>query len=532
MAQEFDFIIVGAGSAGCVLANRLSARGDRVLLIEAGGTDWNPMFHIPLLTGTLLRGRYANWAYETEPEPALNNRRIRWPRGKVLGGSSSINGMVYIRGQAADFDSWAQTGLRGWSYADVLPYFRKSETFERDSEFHGKAGELPVTMPPARDPLSEAFIQAALAAGHKPTDDFNGASQEGAGRYDFTIKYGKRWSSAKSFLDPARARPNLTVMTKALVHRVLIENSRAVGVELSRGGAVETIRAAREVIVSGGAINSPQILMLSGIGDPDQLRRHEIEVTADLPGVGRNLQDHLLLRVEHACTQPITLARLMRTDRMAVALLRAWFLGTGPAARFPLDVGLFFRSDAALDLPDLQSHFLPGLSSMTLRLPGMAARRTEHGFMANLCQLRPESRGELTLASADPRAKPVIRANYLSATRDRQVMRAGVRALREVFRQKPFDPYRGPEISPGPAAQSDADLDRWMAATADTVFHPVGTCKMGLGRDAVVDGALRVHGVTGLRVVDASVMPTLTSGNTHAPTVMIAEKAADAILSA
>jgi len=365
------------------------------------------------------------------------------------------------------------------------------------------------------------------------TDDFNGPRQEGFGRYDFTIDRGRRWSAARAYLDPARARPNLRIVTRALLRRILVENHRAVGVEVAIGREVRTIRATREVILSCGTVNSPQALMLSGIGDGALLRRLGIPVVADLKAVGRNLQDHVLVRVEHACTEPVTLHHMTRADRAALALARALLFGSGPAASFPIEVGAYLRSDPALDEPDLQSFFLPGLSTATLRVPFLKAARAlhaGHGFFANVYQLRPESRGEILIRSADPREAPAIRPNYLSCARDRQVLRQGAKMLRQVFAQKAFDRFRGPELSPGPGVRTDAELDAWIARSASTVFHPVGTCRMGADEASVVDGALRLRGIDGLRVADASVMPSLPSGNTHAPTMMVAEKAAEFIL--
>ncbi|WP_372623329.1 GMC family oxidoreductase [Falsiroseomonas sp.] len=533
--READFIVVGAGSAGSVVASRLSASPThRVVLLEAGGSDRNPLFRVPLMSGVLLRNRYANWFYHTEPEPHLEGRRIFWPRGKVLGGSSTINGMVYTRGLPSDYDCWAQMGLPDWSFERVLPAFRRIERHHAGaSEWHGGEGPVPVSRPGTPHPLYDAYIAAGRAAGFPFTEDFNGPQPEGFGRYDFTTRRGERWSAARAFLDPARKRPNLRIVTGAHLLRVIVEGHRARGVEIATGGRVETIHAASEVILCCGTVNSPQALMLSGIGDGDLLRRLGIPVRADLKDVGRNLQDHLLVRVEHACTQPITLHRITRADRAAAALAHALLFGTGPAATFPIEAGAYLRSDPALDQPDLQSFFLPGLSSAALRLPFLPVARPRHdghGFFANVYQLRPESRGEIVLRSADPKEPPAIRPNYLSSLRDRQVLRAGAKILRDVFAQAPFDGFRGAELSPGPDVRTDAELDAWIARTADAVFHPVGTCRMGADDGAVVDGALRVRGVDGLRVADASIMPTMPSGNTHAPTMMVAEMAAGFIL--
>lgn len=533
--MEFDFIIVGAGSAGCVLANRLSARPDlKVLLLEAGGSDWNPLFRVPLMTGVLLRNRYANWFYRTEPEPHLGGRQLFWPRGRVLGGSSAINGMVYTRGTRLDYDSWSQIGLPEWSFDKVLPAFKRSESYHGGaSDFHGGDGPLPISRPNTPNPLFDAFLAAGQQAGHPLNPDFNGAQQEGVGRYDFTTHGGERWSAARAFLDPARSRPNLTIMTGARLLRVVTESGRATGVEILSGGQRQSLRARREVILSCGTVNSPAALMHSGIGDADRLRDLGITVVRDLKGVGQNLQDHLLARVEHVCLEPVTLYSTLRGDRAALALLRAMLFKSGPASSFPLECGAFLKSDPALDEPDLQSHFLPGLSTAALRLPFLVRQKVRyegHGFFANVYQLRPRSTGTVSIASADPLAAPQIRPNYLSDPTDLHVLREGVKALRRIFGQPAFDRFRGEELSPGPDIASDTQIETWLRGVADTVFHPIGTCKMGVDPLAVVDQHLRVHGLKGLRVVDASVMPRMPSSNTHAPTMMIAERAADFIL--
>ncbi len=535
--DDADVIVVGSGAAGGVLAARLSEDPHRrVLLLEAGGRGGNPLLRVPLMTGILLRSRLANWSYRTEPEAGLGGRATSIPRGKVLGGSTAINGMVWARGRPSDYDGWAQAGLTGWDSEAALAGFRRIERFQGgESDQHGGSGELPVTDAAVTHPLIDVFVAAGLQAGYPPTSDFNAPPHEGVGRYHFTIAGGRRWSTAQAFLKPAEGRANLRIVTRAHATKVVIERGRAVGVAALVGGKARVFRAA-EIVLCGGAINSPQLLMLSGIGPAEQLRAHGIDVIADVAGVGQNLHDHVLVRVEHACTQPITLQSLTRLDRAGLALAQALVFGTGPAASFPLAGGFMLRSDPSLEEADLQSHFLPGLTTATLRVPFLAGplRRGEgHGFMANVAQMRPESRGDVTLASADPLAAPRIRPNYLSDPRDREVLRRGVRILRDIFRQAAFDPYRGEELSPGSATQSDAELDAWIARTADTVHHAVGTCRMGTDSDlgAVVDARLRVRGIEGLRVADASVMPRITSGNTAAPSMLIGQRCADFIRS-
>jgi choline dehydrogenase len=459
----------------------------------------------------------------------MEGRRLFWPRGKVIGGSSSINGMVYVRGLPMDFDSWAQAGLPAWSWERVRPLFLRSQSHDGGaSEDHGGDGPLRTSRPPPFSPLSDVFVEAGRQAGHPTTHDFN-ASPEGFGRYDFNISGGQRWSTARAFLDPVRGRPNLEVVTRAHATRIAFAGDRAVAVEASVRGRPRRFAVDGEVLLCGGTVNSPQLLMLSGVGEADALRRLAIPVVADLPGVGRNLQDHVLVRVEHACTQPVTLHGLTRIDRAGLAFLQALLFRSGPMTRFPLESGAYLRSDPALDAPDIQSHFLPGLSTATLRLPGLRAppkRHDGHAFFANAYQMRPESRGEIALASADPFAAPAIRPNCLSARKDMLVLRRAIEMLRDVFAQSAFDPWRGRELAPGPDTRTAAEIESWIRRNADTVYHPVGTCRMGRGEDAVVDEALRVRGLRGVRVVDASIMPSITSTNTHATVIMIAEQAA------
>ena len=536
--DTYDFIVIGAGSAGCVLANRLSADSKHsVLLIEAGGYDRHPLVQLPMLMGKLMHSRIYNWHYETEPEQELDGRRIYWPRGKALGGTSTINGMIYVRGNARDYDRWAQMGLKGWSYADVLPYFRKSEAHDqRRDEFHGETGALTVCRARSRNSLFDTFIEAGKQAGYPFNDDFNGADQEGFGRYDFTIRKGKRCSTAKAFLRPAMARPNLTIAIGALTRRIIVEGGRAVGVELFAGGDVRIVRAQREIILSAGAVNSPQLLMLSGIGDADDLGRNGVESVHHLPGVGKNLQDHVDVCVVYEAVKPVTLFSDLRIDRLTLAILQGFLFGEGVATTFPYEGGAFMKSRPGLEAPDIQAHFMPALEkTANLHWPKPFKRaRVEdnHGMTIRVGPVNPESRGTISLRSADPRDPPRIQANYLKTEFDKQTTIAGVRMMREVMTQPAFDGIRGKEIAPGPDVQSESELKAWLKRAGGTTLHPVGTCKMGIDAMAVVDAELKVHGIDGLRVADASIMPIISSGNTNAPTIMIGEKAADMVLKA
>ncbi|WP_119461963.1 choline dehydrogenase [Rhodospirillaceae bacterium SYSU D60014] len=527
--NTYDYIIVGAGSAGCVLANRLSADPKtKVLLLEAGPKDRSIYIHMPSAFAYPLADDKFNWYYESEPEPYMDGRRMYCPRGRVIGGSSSINGMVYIRGHARDYDRWAQGGLSNWSYADVLPYFKKAETRNKGGDaYRGDSGPLHVSTARMDNPLFKAFIEAGVQAGYPFTEDMNGYQQEGLGVMDMTVHKGRRWSAAKAYLYPVMDRPNLTVETGAFTTRLLFEKTRAVGVEFAQKGAVRQVRAEREVILSSGAINSPQLLMLSGIGNADALRALEIPVVADLPGVGENLQDHIEIYVQYECTQPISLYPSLKPWNKLKIGVDWLFFGKGIGASNQFESGGFIRSHAGIEHPNLQYHFLPIAISYDAR-----EKPDRHGFQAHVGPMRPTSVGHVRLTSKDPRAHPSILFNYNQTESDRREMREGVRLTREIFAQKAFDPYRGPEMAPGSQVQSDADIDAFVRAKAESAYHPSCTCKMGTDSDpmAVVDGSMRVRGIESLRVVDASVMPSIVSGNLNAPTIMIAEKAADIIL--
>ena len=526
---EYDYIIVGAGSAGCVLANRLSADASlRVLLLEAGPRDSHPLIHIPVGNGKIIPKAKYNWKYETEPQAHLHDRRIPWPRGKTLGGSSSLNGMIYIRGHPRDYDLWRQQGVSGWSYADVLPYFKRAEGNVRGADsFHGEDGPLYVGNSAHKHDLFDA------EAGYPGNTDFNGTKQEGFGRYQFTIRNGRRWSTAAAYLKPVLSRPNLTIETGALTQRVLFENDRAVGVQYARGNRETVVHAEREVILSGGVVNSPQLLMLSGIGPADDMESLGIVTIIDRPDVGSNLQDHLCVHTVHKSKTRTLTDELVRLERGAVSVARAFLTRSGPASAFPLEGGAFIRTSDGLDIPDVQLHFSAGNLLSLIRRP-FANHSEDHtrpdAFMCHACQLRPESRGDVRLRSNDPRDVPIIQPNYLSEMRDRETMREGFKAMRDVMHQPALSRLSNGEIWPDPNVRTDAEIDAFIRATGGTVYHPVGTCRMGSDDDAVVNEALQVRGAENLRVVDASVMPTLVGGNTHAPTVMIAEKAADMIL--
>ena len=525
---EADYVIVGAGSAGCVLAARLSEDPTvRVVLLEAGGADRNPWIHIPLGYGKTIADPSVNWCYETEAEPSTNNRRMLWPRGRVLGGSSSINGLLYVRGQPADFDQWRQLGNAGWSWDDVLPYFRRSEGRIGDTAggLHGTEGPLSVSDITERHPLCEAYRQAVVDVGIPANADFNGPVQEGVGYYQTTSRRGLRVSAARAFLKPAMRRPNLRVITHALAERVLFAGKRATGVAYSEHGQRHTVRAAREVILCGGAINSPQLLMLSGIGPAEHLAEHGIEVRQEMPGVGQNLQDHYQTRFAYRCTEKITVNDIM-TSKLSMAKVGLQFLLTrgGPLAISAGQIGVFARSRPELSEPDMQFHFI--IFSADRPAEGL---HKFSGFTQNVCQLRPESRGEIRLKSADPGSHAAIFPNYLAAETDRRVLTDGLKLSRHIAAQPSMARYIEGEYLPGEAVQTDDELLAYARAYGGTIYHPCGTAKMGQDAMAVVDEKLCVRGVSGLRVADASIMPTLVSGNTNAACIMIGEKAADLI---
>ena len=526
--MEADFVIIGSGSAGSAMAYRLSEDGRySVIVIEYGVPDVGPLIQMPAALSFPMNMETYDWGFSTEPEPHIGGRSLVTPRGKVLGGSSSINGMVYVRGHARDYDHWSESGARGWAYADVLPYFKRMENSQGGQEgWRGTSGPLYIQRGKRDNPLFHAFVEAGHEAGFEVTEDYNGEKQEGFGPMEQTIHNGRRWSAANAYLKPALKRPNVKLV-KGLARKIVLEGKRAVGVEIEAGRSFSTIRARREVIIAASSINSPKLLMLSGIGPAAQLKEHGIEVVADRPGVGQNLQDHLEVYIQQECTQPITLYSKLNLFSKAKIGVEWLFFKTGDGATNHFESAAFVRSKAGVEYPDIQYHFLP----VAIRYDGKAAAQS-HGFQAHVGPMRSKSRGSVTLRSANPREKPVIKFNYMSHEDDWADFRHCVRLTREIFGQAAFNPYRGAEIQPGPHVQSDDEIDNFIKEHVESAFHPCGTCKMGAVDDptAVVDAECRVIGVEGLRVADSSIFPRITNGNLNGPSIMVGEKASDHIL--
>nr|WP_319385888.1 choline dehydrogenase [uncultured Roseibium sp.] len=529
MTDAFDFIIVGAGSAGCAMASRLSEDPkNRVLVLEFGGTDVGPLIQMPAALSYPMNMPFYDWGYESEPEPHLGGRRLATPRGKVIGGSSSINGMVYVRGHACDFDTWEEMGASGWGYRHVLPYYKRQEQNPQgQAGWRGENGPLHVQRGTKWNPLFHAFRDAGRQAGYEITEDYNGEKQEGFGDMEMTVHKGRRWSAANAYLKPALKRGNLVLIKGALVRKVLIEDNRAVGVEFEIGGEIREVRATREVILAASSINSPKILMLSGIGPADKLSELGIDVIADRPGVGANLQDHLELYIQQACSQPITLYKHWNLFSKALIGAQWLFFKNGLGASNQFESCAFIRSKAGVKYPDIQYHFLP----FAVRYDGQAAAEG-HGFQAHVGPMRSKSRGHVSLTSSDPKAKPSILFNYMSHDEDWEDFRTCIRLTREIFGQDAFADYRGKEIQPGDKVQSDEQLNDFIREHVESAYHPCGTCRMGAKDDplAVVDPECRVIGVDGLRVADSSIFPLITNGNLNGPSIMVGEKASDHIL--
>ncbi|TPN70462.1 choline dehydrogenase [Mesorhizobium sp. B1-1-3] len=525
---EADFVIIGSGSAGSAMAYRLSEDGKHsVIVIEFGGSDIGPLIQMPSALSIPLNMSLYDWGFASEPEPHLGGRVLATPRGKVIGGSSSINGMVYVRGHARDFDHWAEQGAAGWGFADVLPYFKRMEDADGGEDgWRGHGGPLHVRRGTRKNPLYGAFVEAGRQAGFELTDDYNGSRQEGFGPMEQTIFGGRRWSAASAYLRPALRRKNVSLV-KGFARRVIIENQRAIGVEIEARKQIQVVKARREVIVAASSINSPKILMLSGIGPAEHLRENGIAVVADRPGVGRNLQDHLELYIQQESTKPITLNSVLNPFSKAMIGAQWLFFKTGLGATNHFEAAAFVRSRAGVDYPDIQYHFIPA----AVRYDGKAAAKS-HGFQAHVGPMRSKSRGSVTLRSPDPNSKPVIHFNYMSHPDDWSEFRHCIRLTREIFGQKAFDGFRGQEISPGSHVQSDDDLDIFIRDHAESAYHPCGTCRMGRADEvtSVVDPECRVIGVEGLRVADSSIFPRVTNGNLNAPSIMTGEKAADHIL--
>ena len=527
-SMSADFVIIGSGSAGAAMASRLSEDpANSVIVIEYGGSDAGPFIQMPAALSYPMNMRLYDWGYVTEPEPHLGGRRMVCPRGKVIGGSSSINGMVYVRGHAHDYDQWEQMGATGWGWADVLPYFQRMENSHGgEAGVRGTSGPLHVTRGKRENPLYHAFVEAGQQAGFETTEDYNGTKQEGFGAMEQTVWQGRRWSAANAYLKPALKRPNLTLL-RGLASRIVIENGVATGVEILRGDRVETVTARREVVLAASSINSPKLLMLSGVGPAAQLKRHGIKVVADRPGVGANLQDHLELYIQNECLQPITLNAKVNLFSKARIGLQWLLFKNGEGATNHFESAAFLRSKPGVEYPDIQYHFLPA----AIRYDGTAAAQA-HGFQAHVGPMRSASRGRVELKGSDPREAPSILFNYMSKEEDWVDFRHCIRLTREIFAQPAFEPFRGPEIAPGVDTQSDDALDDFIREHVESAYHPCGTCRMGSADDptAVVDPALRVIGVDRLRVADSSVFPTITNGNLNAPAIMTGEKASDIIL--